>query len=260
MGYVPVGLGDTRTCEVMEAPRRPGAVYGEENRAADAQAVVDAVRNGEPIPPVPSTSSDNFRAWVGGWHDVKSNVERLIDRGDQVVALIHGSYRLSLDGQPLEALARLVVIDRGSRRLRNSSRILQFVCPRPRGKAADYSLPTPGSSRTQSARQQGRLRAGGFVRGGKGPSALPNIGARRAPAEARQECVACFAVCPAGNAPHYSLPVTVMDRTMSTHAERKRGGCVGWGGLGLAANPRSSAAPPGGVSVQCRGERSAQDA
>ena len=43
-----------------------------------------------------------FRAWVGGWHDVKSNFERLIDRGEQVVALVHGSYRLSPEGQPLE--------------------------------------------------------------------------------------------------------------------------------------------------------------
>jgi ketosteroid isomerase-like protein len=43
-----------------------------------------------------------FRAWVGGWYDVKSEVERLIDRGDEVVALIRGSYRLSTAGQPLE--------------------------------------------------------------------------------------------------------------------------------------------------------------
>lgn len=53
MGYVPVDLGGTATCAVMEAPRRPGAVYGEEYRAADAQAVVDAVRDGTPIPPTP---------------------------------------------------------------------------------------------------------------------------------------------------------------------------------------------------------------
>jgi predicted dinucleotide-binding enzyme len=53
MGYVPVDLGGTQTCEVMEAPRRAGAVYGEEYRAADAQAVVDAVRDGDPIPPTP---------------------------------------------------------------------------------------------------------------------------------------------------------------------------------------------------------------
>jgi 8-hydroxy-5-deazaflavin:NADPH oxidoreductase len=38
---------------VMEAPRRHGAVYGEEYRAEDAQAVVDAVRYGAPIPPTP---------------------------------------------------------------------------------------------------------------------------------------------------------------------------------------------------------------
>jgi predicted dinucleotide-binding enzyme len=54
MGYVPVDLGGTQTCEVMEAPRRPGAVYGEEYRAADAQAVVDAVRNNRAIPPTPT--------------------------------------------------------------------------------------------------------------------------------------------------------------------------------------------------------------
>jgi 8-hydroxy-5-deazaflavin:NADPH oxidoreductase len=54
MGYVPVDFGGTATCTVMEAPRRPGAVYGEEYRAADAQAVLDAVAAGAPIPPTPS--------------------------------------------------------------------------------------------------------------------------------------------------------------------------------------------------------------
>jgi predicted dinucleotide-binding enzyme len=54
MGYVPVDLGGTATCAAMEAPRRPAAVYGEEYRAADAQAVVDAVRDGAPIPPTPA--------------------------------------------------------------------------------------------------------------------------------------------------------------------------------------------------------------
>jgi predicted dinucleotide-binding enzyme len=54
MGYVALDLGGTRTCEVMEAPRRPGAVYGEEYRSVDAQAVVEAVDNRAPIPPTPS--------------------------------------------------------------------------------------------------------------------------------------------------------------------------------------------------------------
>jgi predicted dinucleotide-binding enzyme len=54
MGYVALDLGGTRTCEVMEAPRRPGAVYGEEYRPVDAQAVVEAVHKGAPIPPTPS--------------------------------------------------------------------------------------------------------------------------------------------------------------------------------------------------------------
>jgi hypothetical protein len=53
MGYAPVDVGGTATCAVMEAPRRPGAVYGEEYRAADAQAVVEAVREGSKIPPTP---------------------------------------------------------------------------------------------------------------------------------------------------------------------------------------------------------------
>ena len=53
MGYVPVDLGGTATCNVMESPRRPGAVYGEEYRAQDARAVVDAVRAGAPIPTTP---------------------------------------------------------------------------------------------------------------------------------------------------------------------------------------------------------------
>jgi predicted dinucleotide-binding enzyme len=52
-GFVPVDLGGTSECTVMEAPRRPGAVYGEEYRAADAQAVVEAVQAGRPIPPTP---------------------------------------------------------------------------------------------------------------------------------------------------------------------------------------------------------------
>jgi 8-hydroxy-5-deazaflavin:NADPH oxidoreductase len=52
-GFTPVDLGDTTGCAVMEAPRRAGAVYGEEYRLAEAQAVVEAVRAGNPIPPTP---------------------------------------------------------------------------------------------------------------------------------------------------------------------------------------------------------------
>jgi predicted dinucleotide-binding enzyme len=53
-GYVPVDLGGIDGCAVMEAPRRPGAVYGEEYRASDAVAVVEAVRGGQPIPRTPT--------------------------------------------------------------------------------------------------------------------------------------------------------------------------------------------------------------
>jgi 8-hydroxy-5-deazaflavin:NADPH oxidoreductase len=53
-GYAPVDLGGTADCAVMEAPRREGAVYGEEYRLPDAERVVEAVKAGGEIPPTPS--------------------------------------------------------------------------------------------------------------------------------------------------------------------------------------------------------------
>jgi predicted dinucleotide-binding enzyme len=52
-GYQPVDLGGGDACHVMEAPRRAGAVYGEEYRLKDAIEVVGAVKAGRPIPPTP---------------------------------------------------------------------------------------------------------------------------------------------------------------------------------------------------------------
>jgi predicted dinucleotide-binding enzyme len=54
MGYVPVDVGGNAGCAVMEAPRRPGAVYGEEYRLAEAQAVLAALHENRPIPPAPT--------------------------------------------------------------------------------------------------------------------------------------------------------------------------------------------------------------
>jgi predicted dinucleotide-binding enzyme len=53
MGYAAVDLGGTGTCAVMEAPRRAGAVYGEEYHLADVEPVLEAVRTGRAIPPTP---------------------------------------------------------------------------------------------------------------------------------------------------------------------------------------------------------------
>jgi predicted dinucleotide-binding enzyme len=53
-GFEPVDVGGLADATVMEAPRREGAVYGEEYRPAEARAVVEAVRAGRPIPPTPS--------------------------------------------------------------------------------------------------------------------------------------------------------------------------------------------------------------
>jgi predicted dinucleotide-binding enzyme len=55
-GFEPADVGGLADAGVMEAPRRDGAVYGEEYRPADARAVVEAVRAGRPIPPTPSYS------------------------------------------------------------------------------------------------------------------------------------------------------------------------------------------------------------
>ncbi|HEY1237275.1 MAG TPA: NAD(P)-binding domain-containing protein [Solirubrobacterales bacterium] len=55
-GYAPIDLGRNEDAAVMEMPRRPGAVYGEEYRLPDAEQVVRAVQAGEEIPPTPSYS------------------------------------------------------------------------------------------------------------------------------------------------------------------------------------------------------------
>jgi predicted dinucleotide-binding enzyme len=53
-GYAPVDVGTNADAEVMEAPQREGAVYGEEYRLPDAERVVEAVKAGERIPSTPS--------------------------------------------------------------------------------------------------------------------------------------------------------------------------------------------------------------
>ena len=55
-GYAPIDLGRNEDAAVMEMPRRPGAVYGEEYRLRDAEEVVRAVQAGDQIPPTPSYS------------------------------------------------------------------------------------------------------------------------------------------------------------------------------------------------------------
>ena len=53
-GYVPIDLGGTRDCQLMEAPRRKSAVYGEEYRRPEALALLESLRQGKPTPPVPN--------------------------------------------------------------------------------------------------------------------------------------------------------------------------------------------------------------
>jgi len=52
IGFAPCDVGGLDET-VADAPRREGAVYGEEYRPADAAQVVAALRAGEPIPPTP---------------------------------------------------------------------------------------------------------------------------------------------------------------------------------------------------------------
>jgi 8-hydroxy-5-deazaflavin:NADPH oxidoreductase len=55
-GFAPVDLGGLADVAPMEAPRRPGAVYGEEYRPADAAVAAAALRAGRPLPPLPRYS------------------------------------------------------------------------------------------------------------------------------------------------------------------------------------------------------------
>lgn len=53
-GFDAVDVGTAAESAILEAPRRPGAVYGEEYRLPEAVAAVAAARAGRPIPPTPS--------------------------------------------------------------------------------------------------------------------------------------------------------------------------------------------------------------
>ena len=44
-----------------------------------------------------------FASWVAAWAEVRSEVEQLIEAGDRIVALIHGSFQLLEGSQPLES-------------------------------------------------------------------------------------------------------------------------------------------------------------
>jgi predicted dinucleotide-binding enzyme len=52
-GFDPVDVGSAAESAIIEAPRREGAVYGEEYRLPDARAAAEAARSGRPIPPTP---------------------------------------------------------------------------------------------------------------------------------------------------------------------------------------------------------------
>src|SRR5215212_5357551 len=52
-GFVPIDIGGTADAAPMEAPRREGALYGEEYREREARAAAEALRAGRPIPPAP---------------------------------------------------------------------------------------------------------------------------------------------------------------------------------------------------------------
>jgi predicted dinucleotide-binding enzyme len=55
-GFAPVDVGTAAESSIMEAPRRDGAVYGEEYRLPEARAAVEAARAGRAIPPTPQYS------------------------------------------------------------------------------------------------------------------------------------------------------------------------------------------------------------
>ena len=52
-GFLPIDIGGTAVAAPMEAPRREGALYGEEYREPEAREAAEALRAGRPIPPPP---------------------------------------------------------------------------------------------------------------------------------------------------------------------------------------------------------------
>jgi len=52
-GFVPIDVGGIADAAPMEAPRREGALYGEEYREPEAREAVEALRAGRPAPPPP---------------------------------------------------------------------------------------------------------------------------------------------------------------------------------------------------------------
>jgi hypothetical protein len=52
-GFVAIDIGGTADAGPMEAPRQAGAFYGEEYREPEARAAAQALRSGQPIPPLP---------------------------------------------------------------------------------------------------------------------------------------------------------------------------------------------------------------
>jgi len=52
-GFVPVDVGGTADAAPMEAPRRDGALYGEEYHEPEAREAAEALRAGRPLPPTP---------------------------------------------------------------------------------------------------------------------------------------------------------------------------------------------------------------
>jgi predicted dinucleotide-binding enzyme len=61
-GFAAVDLGSSADAAVMEGPRRPGSVYGEEYRLPEARAVAEAVAQGHAIPPPPTYQPDGGHA------------------------------------------------------------------------------------------------------------------------------------------------------------------------------------------------------
>jgi uncharacterized protein len=44
-----------------------------------------------------------FAEWVAGWVEVRNEPNELIDAGDRVLAMVHGTFRLTDDARPFES-------------------------------------------------------------------------------------------------------------------------------------------------------------
>ena len=99
-GFAAADLGGLADAGPMEAPRRPGGLYGEEYRPADAETAVAALRAGRPLPPTV----------FPGLTQCESYARTLFDRGGYALGRIDELVAARMERQAVIGCASLTAI------------------------------------------------------------------------------------------------------------------------------------------------------